>query len=141
MTPIPPTKDSEILGRALESLADRDLWCQGHYRAKLADGRVAHCAEGAVYGALAELHCAGTATARGGVIAFQTETTCRIMDRVLNALREIFPDCAAGRFAFVDHFTFVRERVAHYNDHPGMDHPTILAAFEKARNKALEEGN
>jgi hypothetical protein len=126
-------KDSEILDRALGVLAEPELWCQGHFRILLDDGRLAHCGEGAIHRAVVELSLAEAGTAAYDEV--YRERFQRIKSRVLGVLREMCPLERGRRRASLD------ERIALYNDDPSMDHPTILAAFEKSRNAALEEGN
>jgi hypothetical protein len=124
-------KDSEVLDRALGVLAEPELWCQGYFRILLDDGRLAHCGEGAIHRAVVEL---SLAEARNDEVYRQR--TERIKGRVLGVLREMCP--LERGMLFGEAFD---ERIALYNDDPSMNHPTMVAAFEKSRNAALEEGN
>lgn len=101
-------------------------WCQDTFKMQhLDENRVVHvayCAEGAIREAI-------PMSAR--VLVDQES---RVYRRVVSALKELYP---AGHR---EESLALYSGIAPWNDHPGMDQPTMYAAFTKARNKALEEG-
>jgi hypothetical protein len=124
-------KDSEVLDLALTKIAEPDLWCRRYFTQDLPGGRLAHCGEGAIQNAVAELQ-----RQRGGrwSSAEYVIRKNRVIKRVVEELREIYPIELTGLWRN-------QARIAPYNDHPGMDQPTLHAAFVKALNRALEQGD
>jgi hypothetical protein len=129
-------KDSEILATAMSFIDRPEKWCKRRVF-DIIRGEIAFCAEGAIrhamqaryphhpagiVGPLAELYV-------GALHSHAQEE--RVWGRIRCALEEIDPRvCELGEYG-----------LAGPNDIDYMTHDTMYAAFEKARAKALEEGN
>jgi hypothetical protein len=110
-------KESEILALAMTFIDTPEKWCQRKPVAYRENGLA---------------RCGGEALniAAFCLDGFELQSMRRLYARVVAALEELCPEIERGHGGIVP-----------YNDAISMDQPTMYAAFEKARNAALEEGN